>query len=499
MSIERRRLTQEVAAALQQQIVQLELPPGHRLPSHAELAEQLSISVPSLREGLQILAALGIVRLEHGRGTIVGRPSITDYLGSVDPSLLSRSYSPDDCVSLIISCVEPAIERLCELHRRHTLLDRPIAALRRPADAADAAGALRGFYQELLAPLRRQLTSEVVQLAVKLLISRPNRAESLVRISEELAASLQSFADALRRGDTDAARRLLGNQRSTLDSLVPSDDRLVCATGSIGGTFYSGGLELASALQGRHGLTLRLMPTAGGIENLRLIERGEADVAFTQAYVARAAVEGRAPFDHSSSDVRVLCRTHSLDLWIVTTEASRVVNLRSLEGARLSIGTRAGYTSTISELLLSLYGQERAAEQLYLSISQATEALARGEVEVLFYLTGGMGTAISQLAESVPLRVLSIDEDVVQSLCRREAGLSPSTIRDESGREIARTIRVETLFISRADLGEAKASALWDAICHAASSSDILDPSIPADDGELGPLTLHPGVVRYAR
>ena len=251
----------------------------------------------------------------------------------------------------------------------------------------------------------------------------------------------------------------------------------MCATGSIGGTFYTAGFEIAGALQELSSTVLRPVPTPGGVENLRLLARGEVDLALTQANLAHAARLGTPPFDDPQPDLQTIGRMHSLDLWIVTPEATGITDLNQLAGRRVSIGTRSGYTSRVSQLLLELYGQDGAGiEQFYLSISQATDALSRGEVDVLFYFTGGMGTAISRLSESRKLRVLSIDTPIVEELCRIEPGLSPSTIASENGKRTAQTIRVETLLVCRGDLRSSETSALWNAVLHVAKTSEILDP-----------------------
>jgi GntR family transcriptional repressor for pyruvate dehydrogenase complex len=55
-----------------------ELRPGDRLPAERELARQLGISRPSLRAGLRMLVAMGLLRSRHGSGTYVadGPPTL---------------------------------------------------------------------------------------------------------------------------------------------------------------------------------------------------------------------------------------------------------------------------------------------------------------------------------------------------------------------------------------------------------------------------------------
>jgi len=48
------------------------LRPGDKLPSEGELCEQLGVSRGSVREAIQMLAALGVIETRHGSGSYVG-------------------------------------------------------------------------------------------------------------------------------------------------------------------------------------------------------------------------------------------------------------------------------------------------------------------------------------------------------------------------------------------------------------------------------------------
>ncbi|MBI5252748.1 MAG: FadR family transcriptional regulator [Desulfomonile tiedjei] len=65
------RISQKVANQLKKAISNGVLRVGERLPSERELAEQMGVSRPSIREAIQQLELQGIVEIVHGGGTIV--------------------------------------------------------------------------------------------------------------------------------------------------------------------------------------------------------------------------------------------------------------------------------------------------------------------------------------------------------------------------------------------------------------------------------------------
>ncbi|MEU6967480.1 GntR family transcriptional regulator [Kitasatospora aureofaciens] len=67
---------ERIAADIRRQIEAGELGPGDRLPAETALADQYRVSVPTVRQGVGVLAAEGLVEKQHGRGTFVRRQPI---------------------------------------------------------------------------------------------------------------------------------------------------------------------------------------------------------------------------------------------------------------------------------------------------------------------------------------------------------------------------------------------------------------------------------------
>jgi GntR family transcriptional regulator len=85
--------------------------PGDRLPSEVELAEELAVSRPTLREALHLLEARGMVRREHGLGTFVRERPINKDLNrnfGITTMIRTAGYSPSVRGGVVISALADA-------------------------------------------------------------------------------------------------------------------------------------------------------------------------------------------------------------------------------------------------------------------------------------------------------------------------------------------------------------------------------------------------------
>lgn len=85
-TIKTRTITEEIVAQIRNSIAQGGLKPGERLPAERDMARQLGVSRPSLRQALQVLEHTGFVEISHGQGTFVrdiGERALSDPLCSL--------------------------------------------------------------------------------------------------------------------------------------------------------------------------------------------------------------------------------------------------------------------------------------------------------------------------------------------------------------------------------------------------------------------------------
>jgi GntR family transcriptional repressor for pyruvate dehydrogenase complex len=71
LTIDRKRLHEQVADRLIKYILQEKLPTGTRLPSERSLSEQFGVSRVVIRESMKVLVGYGLIVIEPGKGTFM--------------------------------------------------------------------------------------------------------------------------------------------------------------------------------------------------------------------------------------------------------------------------------------------------------------------------------------------------------------------------------------------------------------------------------------------
>jgi GntR family transcriptional regulator len=90
-------LTQSCADAITAAITAGDYPPGAQLPAEAQMATNLGVSRPTLRDALRQLQDRGLIIRRHGRGTFVAKPPIRKDLNrnfGITAMIRSGGYRP---------------------------------------------------------------------------------------------------------------------------------------------------------------------------------------------------------------------------------------------------------------------------------------------------------------------------------------------------------------------------------------------------------------------
>jgi DNA-binding GntR family transcriptional regulator len=158
--ITRRALHDEVVARLRDLIVEGELAPGERVPER-ELCERFGISRTPLREALKVLAADGLVELQHHRGATVSQLNVAaiDDMFQVMEALesLAGELAGARASDAQIAAIRALHERMREHHARQELSDYFRLNQRIHESIVESAGnpTLSNLYRGLSVRIRR--------------------------------------------------------------------------------------------------------------------------------------------------------------------------------------------------------------------------------------------------------------------------------------------------------------------------------------------------------
>lgn len=133
---------QKVFAFLRDRLIAGSLKAGDRLVSERELATQLGVSRPLVREALRALTMLGIVEIRDRIGTVVTRPDVSVLNDFFTFALAQQAGMVDDVMQARIAIECQAVRLACE---RASIADferlqRALARISETIDEADAGG-----------------------------------------------------------------------------------------------------------------------------------------------------------------------------------------------------------------------------------------------------------------------------------------------------------------------------------------------------------------------
>jgi GntR family transcriptional repressor for pyruvate dehydrogenase complex len=118
INVSKQSIPDSVSRQIQQLIAKKKLKAGDTLPSQRDLAEQLGVGRPAIREALKRLEAMGIVKVQHGKSSTIEKVDLDTIMGNVSNLL---ELAPIDVLKLLEAkeiieskCTELAARRATE-------------------------------------------------------------------------------------------------------------------------------------------------------------------------------------------------------------------------------------------------------------------------------------------------------------------------------------------------------------------------------------------------
>jgi uncharacterized protein len=172
------------------------------------------------------------------------------------------------------------------------------------------------------------------------------------------------------------------------------------ATGAKSGAYYNFAQEYARLLA-NDGISLEVVPTAGSVENLELLNKGE---------VSLALIQGGSAAKDDKEHLQSLGSLFLEPVWIFSRKQSALKRLLELKGKRVSIGVAGSGTHLLATQLLSAAGITETNTRLVREeTTQAIDSLSNGKIDAAFFVASPEAPIIQKLFAAPAVELLNFD------------------------------------------------------------------------------------------
>ena len=237
---------------------------------------------------------------------------------------------------------------------------------------------------------------------------------------------------------------------------------LAMGTGGESGTYYAFGGVLSNYIGENTDISINYVSSGGTAANIEGIDIGEFDLATVQSDVSTYAYFGTNSFEETGAidSFRVLGALYAETVQIVTCNPE-IDSVDDLAGKNICVGDVGSGTYYNSIDILAAYGLTLDdVTPIYQSFGDSTESLKDGKIDAAFICAGAPTTAITDLATSKDVYLISIDDEHMATLldsCPWYASLTIPAGTYSGFDQDATTITVKATLVCREDLDDAVA------------------------------------------
>ena len=287
--------------------------------------------------------------------------------------------------------------------------------------------------------------------------------------------------------------------------VASSGAKLRFVTGGESGTYYAFGSVIAQHATNNAGIDVVGLVGNGSQSNIFELEDGNAELAFCQSDVMAYAYDGTNLFEQ---DGKVDCFSTVAALYteqvqIVTTDPS-IKTVADLEGKSVSIGAAGSGVYFNAMDVLGAYGlTESDIKPTYQSFGDSADALKNGQIDAAFIVAGAPTTAVTDLATTKDVYLVSLDDEHVDQLLASSPYYSKVTIpADVYGLDSDTiTVAVAAVILARNDVSEDAIYAFTKDIFDNAASLTESHAKYKEIDTAFGAsitsVPYHPGAAKY--
>lgn len=231
---------------------------------------------------------------------------------------------------------------------------------------------------------------------------------------------------------------------------------ITVATGGNSGVYYQVGAGMSQLLSDELGSDSTVQATGASVENVTLLNDGDAEIAFAMADATDQALKGEGPFEDKVESLPAIANLYEQYLQVITLEDKGIDSIEDLKGKRVSVGDVNSGVELNARTVVDAYGMsydDFTAD--YLPYAEAIDQMKNGQVDAAFVTSGLPNSAVTDLATTHDVKVVPFEGDGLNKLLEYEffgEGTVPKDTYDS--KEDAATVTIPNLLLASPELSE---------------------------------------------
>ncbi|WP_425060736.1 hypothetical protein SCACP_14800 [Sporomusa carbonis] len=282
--------------------------------------------------------------------------------------------------------------------------------------------------------------------------------------------------------------------------------QMILATGGTAGTYYPFGGAMAQIFNSKvPNVNVTAQSTGASVENLRLVNKKEAELAIVQSDMLDYAYNGKESFKEKLPNLSGIAVLYPEIIQLVVGADSGINSIADLKGKKVGVGAPGSGTEANFRQLIDVFGMDYTSlTPLYLSFAECADQFKDKHLDAFLVTAGIPNSAIQDIASQHNIKILTLTDDKIAQLTQKYPFLAPVTIPANTYKgqtEAVKTVAVSATLIVNPEVKEDVVYNITKALfenqaelgkAHAKGKELSLEAAVKGM-----PVPFHPGAAKY--
>ena len=193
------------------------------------------------------------------------------------------------------------------------------------------------------------------------------------------------------------------------------------ATGGTAGTYYPFAGAMSNIWNSKiKDMNVTAQTTGGSVENVRLINKKDVELALAQSDTLDQAWNGMEAFKEPFKGMSAIATMFPEIVQIVVRADTPIKTFPDLKGKKVGVGAPGSGTEASYRQMLDAYGMKREdVNSQYLSFAESAEAFKDKHIDAFYVIAGIPVSAIMDVSMQNDIRILPLSADISAKLIQK--------------------------------------------------------------------------------